>query len=122
MNDEQKNKLDFAEEKLSTARLLLENGKFEDSVSRAYYGMFHAAKALLIEKDSRPKTHSGTVSELGKLYREELGVELSREFSRIQEKRERADYGEIKDLNKKDTQRIIETAEEFVKKAKNILD
>jgi uncharacterized protein (UPF0332 family) len=37
--------------KRSPAKLLLENEKFSDSISRSYYGMFHAAKALLLEKD-----------------------------------------------------------------------
>lgn len=121
MNDEQREKLEFADEKVSTARLLLKNQKFEDAVSRAYYGMFHSAKALLLEKDSDPKTHSGTASELGKLFRKELGKEMTRDFSRIQEKRQRADYGELKDISSEEAEKVVEKAGSFVSKIKNIL-
>jgi len=121
MNEDQEKKLQFAQEKISTAKLLLENEKFSDSISRSYYGMFHAAKALLLEKDSDPKTHSGTASELGKLFRDDLGIEMTREFSRIQEKREKADYGEIESLDKEEARKVLQTAEKFVSQADEIL-
>lgn len=121
MNKEQERKLKFAEERLSSAKLLLENGCLEDAISRAYYAMFHSAKALLIEKDSSPKTHAGTASELGQLYREELGKDMTRDFSRIQEKRERADYGELTEISDKETRKTIETASEFLSKSHEIL-
>jgi hypothetical protein len=38
------------------------------------------------EKDLDPKTHLGTALELGKLCRNELGIEMTREFPRIQGK------------------------------------
>lgn len=121
MKEEQEEKLEVAEERLSSAKLLLENRRYEDAVSRAYYSMFHSAKALLLEKGSDPRTHSGTASELGKLFREELGKELTREFSRVQEKREKADYGEIIDLEKEEAEKIVETAETFISDVKEII-
>lgn len=117
MND----KIEKAEDKLSTAKLLIENEKYEDAVSRAYHAMFHAAKALLESKDSSPKTHQGINSELGKLFREEIDKELLRDFSNIQQLREDADYGVSSDFTKEKVQEVIESAENFLSAAKNYL-
>ncbi|MFB6213881.1 MAG: HEPN domain-containing protein [Candidatus Nanohaloarchaea archaeon] len=122
MNQEQEERFEMAEERLTAARILLENDSNVDSVSRVYYAMYHAAKALLKQKGSDPKTHSGISSELGKLFREEVGKKLTREFSRIQEKRERADYGEMKHIAKEEVQKDLETAETFIRRAREIVE
>ena len=48
-------------ERLSSAKLLLDAEKFRDSISRSYYAFLDAADALLLTKDLRPKSHSGTL-------------------------------------------------------------
>jgi len=42
--------MERAGEKLEVARSLLEDGFYSDAVSRAYYAMFYAARALLAER------------------------------------------------------------------------
>jgi uncharacterized protein (UPF0332 family) len=54
-----------AKKALRSAKLLLENRELEDAVSRAYYAMFHAAKAILFSKDVKTKTHIGAISLFG---------------------------------------------------------
>ena len=49
-------------EALKAAKILFENNELEDAVSRAYYAMFHATKALLFSKNLTPKTHRGTIT------------------------------------------------------------
>jgi uncharacterized protein (UPF0332 family) len=39
--------LEKAEERLEAAKYLLEGEYYEDAVSRAYYSMYYAAKAIL---------------------------------------------------------------------------
>ena len=39
-----------AERALRSAKLLLEHEELEDAVSRVYYAMFHAVKAILFSK------------------------------------------------------------------------
>jgi uncharacterized protein (UPF0332 family) len=39
---------------------LLDDEYFEESARTSYYSMYHAAKALLVLRDSRPKTHRGS--------------------------------------------------------------
>lgn len=44
--------------KLETSRILLDNNRFDDSVSRAYYAAFHIISALLLSKDLVFSSHS----------------------------------------------------------------
>nr|QNO50936.1 hypothetical protein BBGANOMO_00010 [Methanosarcinales archaeon ANME-1 ERB6] len=43
--------MERAEEKLRSANLLYENKMFADTISEAYYAMFHVAKSLLALKN-----------------------------------------------------------------------
>jgi uncharacterized protein (UPF0332 family) len=47
------------DEGLDEASLLLDGGKFAGSVSRAYYGAFHYARAMLLASGEEPRTHGG---------------------------------------------------------------
>lgn len=67
--------LSKAEKALRSAKLLEENGELEDAVSRAYYAMFHAARAILFGKGLKAKTHRGTISLFGeKIVKEGISV------------------------------------------------
>jgi len=57
--------LEKAEERLEAANYLLEGKYYEDAVSRAYYSMYYAAKAILTLKNVEPKTHEGVLSMFG---------------------------------------------------------
>lgn len=92
MDEEQRALLDASEDKLGVAETLLENGSLSDAVSRAYYSMFHAARAALLEENSRPKTHQGVISELGRLLRDDIDRDLISSMSEVQSLREDADY------------------------------
>jgi len=51
-----------AAEKLKGAEVLLSNGLYKDSISRSYYAMFSAARALLAMEGLDSRKHSGVVS------------------------------------------------------------
>src|SRR5438552_11027387 len=55
-----------AEVTLRAASELYAKGFFEDSASRSYYAMFHAARAALTKVGVTTRTHEGTVSEFGR--------------------------------------------------------
>jgi len=121
MKPEHEELMQRAENRLSAARLLADNGNNLDAANRVYYAVFHAAKALLHKKGSNPKTHEGTASELGKLYRDELGKDMTRFFSQAQSKREAADYGETSKISGEEIRKDINQAENFISKAKKVL-
>ena len=87
--DERQILMERAYEKLEVAKSLFENGFYSDAVSRAYYAMFYAARALLSEKN----------------------IYL---FARAQEDREEADYGLLSEFEEGEAKKIIEGAEVFV--------
>lgn len=65
LKEKVKNILSKSSRKLEAAYDLLKNGFYDDSVSRSYYSMFHAASILLMLKGIESHTHSGLVSMFG---------------------------------------------------------
>jgi len=105
-----------AERKLRAAKELLKIGEYEDTASRAYYCMFHAAKAALASEQSFPKTHEGTIREFGlKLVKGgELPKELGAIFSDARSLRETADYAVTPVIGLEDAKWSVEAAERFL--------
>lgn len=84
-----------AEEKLKAAQHLSEGEFYKDSISRSYYSMFFAAKALLSLKEIYPETHKGVVLHFGLQFVKDGFIEemYGRAFRIAKEQRETADYG-----------------------------
>ena len=57
--------LDQAYEELNAANLIFYKDFYRESVSRAYYSMFHATQALLLIKEIYPKNHKGVIQKFG---------------------------------------------------------
>ena len=93
-SDEVKEFMNKANDKLNSSKLLSSGGYYATSVSAAYYSMFLTAKALLIKKGNFPKTHTGLISEFGRIYVKDgdFSEEVSKHLSRGQSLRESADY------------------------------
>jgi uncharacterized protein (UPF0332 family) len=51
--------LEKAQKKLEVAEKLFNSGDYEDSVSRAYYAIFHATQGLLLTEGQKADTHKG---------------------------------------------------------------
>ena len=102
-----------AYEKLEAAKTLFENDFYGDAVSRAYYAMFFAAKALLSQKDIYPRTHRGLISQFGLEFVKngEFKKDLFDLLTRAQEDREEADYGLFIEMDKNEAGSIIGGAE-----------
>lgn len=81
---------------LNVARLILESGVPDDAVTRAYYAMFHTAKALVKQADpsSSAKSHKGVLIAFGNLYvrTEKVPPDYHARISRAQSARHVADY------------------------------
>ena len=55
-------RLESAREKVRAAKDLLENKHYKDSVSRSYYAIFTAARALLATRKLDSSKHSGVIA------------------------------------------------------------
>ncbi len=113
-----------ADIKLSSAKILYENGKYGDAISRAYYSMHYSARALLSTKNLFPKTHKGVISQFGLEFVKKGIIEdyHLKAMSTARESRERADYGTGYDFTKEEAESAIEDAERFLKRIKKAIE
>lgn len=112
-----------AERYLRTAELLVEDGDYASSVSRSYYAMFYVARALLREKDSTPKTHSGLRNQFGLHFVKEgsLPERFAQMLNDAEELRTLAEYAEEFVITRDDAEATLRDAEEFVERASALL-
>src|SRR4030042_4010993 len=108
--------MEKAIKRLRVAEKLLQNGDYEDAISRAYYAIYHAAKAALATIDVFPKTHEGLVSEFGKRFA--LTGMLPRELGKIladaKAARETNEYSVTETIKKPEAETIFANPKEFV--------
>ncbi len=115
--------LGAGEEALHAASILAANGLWADAISRAYYSMIYAARALLATKGLHPRTHRGAVHLLGQEF-VRTGMFPREEAARLTAAmafRDRADYGWRGDLEEADARRTVDAARTFLDAAKKIL-
>lgn len=113
---------------LRTAREDLEDGKFgfihkkyKWSTIQGYYAMFHTARAMLYSKGYREKSHYCLSVAIQALFVEKgkLNIEFVEAFNNAMILRENADYRTR--FSKLGAKLVLEKAEEFLKKAQEIL-
>lgn len=113
--------IDKAERALASAKVLLQINDTEGACNRAYYAMFDAAKAVLVEGDhplldNEPKTHQGLIRAVGQ-YLVKPGTisgEMGHAFNRVEEIRLVADYKVGDLISESDASWTISVAESFL--------
>ena len=101
---------------IKSAKLLLEDGDFESTVSRVYYAMFYCAEAVLLTKNLSFSSHKGVISAFGEhfiktgVFSREMGRELNRAF----EKRQLSDYEYTFVITAEEAEQILKSGGEFV--------
>ena len=106
-----------AEQALSDAKLLLENGSVEAAINRGYYAAFQAARAALLTEDESPKTHSGVIRRFGYHFVRtgRVSDEIGDILATAQSMRGRADYDAIADLNQEDAAHLVDDARRCIR-------
>jgi uncharacterized protein (UPF0332 family) len=110
-------------ERLRSATLLLDAGLYRDSVSRSYYAVLDAADALLLTKDIRPKSHTGTITLVGAHFIRtgKIDARYGRLFRVIQRARMTADYERDQEIGREEAVNCLRDAEGFVKLVETLL-
>ena len=116
--------LEKAVERLKAAEKLLQDGYYEDAVSRGYYAMYHAAKAALSTVDVFPRTHEGVVSEFGGRFvlTGVLPRDLGRDLADAKVARETYEYSPTATVGKPEAEMILANAQQFVNAIKTLLE
>lgn len=109
MSDEQRERkalslarLKRSKQHLKSARDLLRNDDFADSVSRSYYAIFQAARALLALEGIDSRKHSGVISLFNRHFVKtgKVGKGLGAIVKDARRSREMADYTELAEFSR----------------------
>lgn len=109
--------------KLKSSKQLYNIGQYADSVSLSYYAMYSAATALLINIGINTTRHKGTMNEIYLNYVKTNKIEhrIFKNFANTQSLRETSDYSAVVDIDERTARLKISHAEEFIKKAEELL-
>ena len=106
-----------ATDDLATARDNVAHSHWRGAVNRAYYAVFHAASAALLQLDIERARHAGVQAAFGaSLVRPGLiEPEFGQIYSRVRQAREMQDYDVTAvALTFEETERLVRDAERFV--------
>lgn len=116
-------RLKKADGKIAAAVADLAAARYDDAASRAYYAMFHAARALLAARGVTARSHSG----LAALFAEhfvragELDVQLGRWLGQGRRAREVGDYDDFLEIQADEATQAVSRAREFLETSRRWL-
>lgn len=110
-----KYRLDSAREKLESAKVLLDAGKYRDSIGRSYYAIFTAVRAVLANDKVDFSKHSGVIAFFQKEYIKtgKFDVKYSRYLQTAFQIRNNCDYDDFFIAYKEDAEEQYDRAAEF---------
>jgi hypothetical protein len=116
-------RIENSKEKLGSAKILLENSRFKDSISRSYYAMFTAARALLATKHLDSSKHTGVVSLFNRHF-VKTGIvtkELGRMLMKGRDLRQNGDYKDFVETSLEEAQEQYNNAKKFIEQIQDTL-
>ena len=118
-----KYRLDNAKEKLESAKLLLDAGKYRDSIGRSYYAIFTAVRAVLAKDKVDFSKHSGVIAYFQKEYIKTgiFDVKYSKYLQNAFQIRNSCDYDDFFIASKQDAEEQYNRAAEFYEGIQNYL-
>lgn len=108
---------------LRAARRLFREADYDFSVSRAYYGMFYLAEALLLQRGLSLSKHAGVLAALHERYVKtgRLPRRLHQALHRAFEARQQGDYGFEEPFPRSEAKELLTSAGAFLKAAESLL-
>lgn len=118
-----KYRLDMARERLHSAKILLEDGSYKDSIGRSYYAMFTSVRALLAVDGQDFSKHAGVIAYFQKEYIKtgRFDRKFSKYISQAFQIRNNTDYADFFLVSGKDALEQYRRAEEFLQAVENYL-
>lgn len=110
-------RINVAKEKANSAKILLKNGLYKDSVGRSYYAMFSAIRALLANDEVDFSKHAGVIAYFQREYVKtgKFDKEYSKYINSAFQIRNNCDYADFFIVSKQDAYEQYERAEKFIK-------
>lgn len=112
-----------AEQSIQAAGELAGGGYFDFAASRAYYGAFYAATAVLLHEGFEFKKHSGVIAAIHQKFVKtgKLDNKLGRDLNWLFEMRDVGDYGVTLHVRQEDAAKAILAAEVFLNAVKAMI-
>ena len=107
-----------SESHFESSKILMHENKLEESVSMAYFGMYHSLLALLFRCGIKCENHSACIILLKELFQED---NLEKEISSAKAERIDKQYYTDFSINKKDCENMLKTSENFIFKIKSLI-
>ena len=109
-------RLSRADESISEARVLLDNGHLHGAVNRLYYAGFYAVSALLLTEGRASSKHSGVRSLFDQHWVNtgRISTDLGRVYRQLFQRRQRSDYGDLAKFESQEVEKLAGEASEFV--------
>ena len=106
------------------AAIVLKGANFQEfAAARAYYAMFYAAQALLLERGLSFTSHSAVIAAFGREFAKTnlLDPKLHRYLLDAQDLRNLGDYGIERPMSAAQVQEILAWADEFISTVEHFL-
>ena len=111
-----KYRLKSAEERLESAKILLDAGQWKDSIGRSYYAIFTAVRAVLAKDEIDFSKHAGVISYFQREYIK-TGI-FDKKYSSILQNafqiRNNCDYNDFFIVSRSDAQEQYERAQDMI--------
>jgi len=122
-SSEVKANIERAEQAVDAARKLASDGYYDFAASRAYYAVFYAASALLLNEGLEFRKHSGVIAAIHQRFIKtgRLEKEYGKNLNWLFELRSIGDYGVTVHVPKSDVEKAINAAMNFLQKVRSIL-
>ena len=119
-----KYRLDNAHEKIESAEILLNAGKYKDSIGRSYYAIFSSVRAVLALEHVDFSKHAGVIAHFQKEYikTKKFDVKFSKYLQTAFQIRNVCDYDDFFVASRQDAVLQLEQAREFLDAVKAYLD
>jgi uncharacterized protein (UPF0332 family) len=93
---------------LATSRLLVDNNRFEESVTLSYYSMYYALLSLLWKVGIKSESHNASISVLRKVFRMDESKIKEAKATRVE-----VQYFVDQDVTAQDARELLDKAHDF---------
>ena len=109
-------RLEMAQERLHSSKILLDDGSYKDSIGRSYYAMFTAVRALLAMEGQDFSKHAGVIGYFQKEFIKtgKFDKKYSKYISQAFQIRNNTDYADFFIVSAQDAKEQYEKATEFL--------
>ena len=123
MDDLVKHRLDMAADKLKSAKILLDERQYKDSIGRSYYASFSSLRAVLAIEEKDFSKHSAVIAYFQKEYIKtgKFHIKYSKYIQQAFQIRNSCDYDDFYIVSKEEAEEQYNRAEELLKEVKKFL-